>query len=133
MRRIGFRSIGGPSWTTPDGLSTGPCGKYLLPKKNAIPITAIHFRDIEIDLPDTAATAERPVKEDERQLWEAMRAKGAFNELSTETARETAARLGIHRKRARYLLGKWAARGWYKWGVCIDMGWLTPEGMAAKR
>ena len=37
--------------------------------------------------------------------------------------------IGINRKRAHYLLSKWAKRKWYEYGVALDMGWLTPEGV----
>lgn len=43
--------------------------------------------------------------------------------------RETIAGLNMHRKRAAYILEKWVGRGWYDYGVCVDLGWLTPEGM----
>ena len=36
----------------------------------------------------------------------------------------------MHYKRAWYLLNKWAEKGWYDWGVTLDMGWLTEEGVA---
>jgi len=29
-----------------------------------------------------------------------------------------------------YLLRKWAKRGWYEYGVTLDLGWLTTEGIA---
>jgi hypothetical protein len=32
------------------------------------------------------------------------------------------------RKRAMYLLDKWADKGWYEYGVSVDLGWLTDEG-----
>lgn len=33
-------------------------------------------------------------------------------------------------KRAWYILEKWAGkRGWYEYGVCVDLGWLTPRGL----
>ena len=34
-------------------------------------------------------------------------------------------------KRALFLLKKWTAKGWYDYGTVIDMGWLTPDGVAA--
>lgn len=36
--------------------------------------------------------------------------------------------LGIHHKRLAYILLKWADRGWYDYGVNVELGWLTPEG-----
>ncbi|MDI6808289.1 MAG: hypothetical protein QME66_04810 [Candidatus Eisenbacteria bacterium] len=34
----------------------------------------------------------------------------------------------IHHKRAYYLLEKWIGRGFYEYGVSLDLGWLTREG-----
>lgn len=34
----------------------------------------------------------------------------------------------IHLKRAGYLLDKWTGKGWYDYGVSLDLGWLTPSG-----
>lgn len=31
-------------------------------------------------------------------------------------------------KRKIYLLEKWCDKGWYEYGVCVDLGWLTPKG-----
>lgn len=36
----------------------------------------------------------------------------------------------MHYKRAWYLLDKWSSKGWYDWGVTLDLGWLTDEGIA---
>lgn len=36
----------------------------------------------------------------------------------------------LNHKRAWFLLGKWADKGIYEYGVCLDLGWLTPEGVA---
>ena len=30
----------------------------------------------------------------------------------------------IHVKRAWYLLSKWADKGWYDYGVSLDLGWM---------
>lgn len=49
------------------------------------------------------------------------------------SVRDVIARMGINGKRACYLLGKWAGKGWYEWGVCIDLGWLTPLGQYEAR
>lgn len=35
----------------------------------------------------------------------------------------------MHRKRAWYLLDKWASKGWYDYGVTLDLGWPTPIGI----
>lgn len=36
----------------------------------------------------------------------------------------------IHHKRAWYLLEKWTDKGWYEFGVTLDLGWLTEKGEA---
>lgn len=37
-------------------------------------------------------------------------------------------------KRCMYILEKWVEKGWYDYGVSLDLGWLTEEGKAeAKR
>lgn len=36
----------------------------------------------------------------------------------------------LHHKRAWHLLSKWTDKGWYEYGVSLDLGWLTPEGKA---
>jgi len=35
----------------------------------------------------------------------------------------------LHIKRAWYLLKKWHGKGWYEYGVTLDLGWMTEEGM----
>jgi hypothetical protein len=36
----------------------------------------------------------------------------------------------MHHKRAWRILEKWSRRGWYEYGVSLDLGWLTPAGRA---
>jgi hypothetical protein len=36
-------------------------------------------------------------------------------------------------RRAVYLLRKWAGKGWYDYGVSVDLGWLTEKGREAAR
>jgi len=43
--------------------------------------------------------------------------------------REMQERHGMAEKRCLFLLDKWAGRGWYDYGTCVDGGWLTPEGL----
>jgi hypothetical protein len=33
-------------------------------------------------------------------------------------------------KQAWATLEKWTDKGWYEYGVTLDLGWLTPEGIA---
>lgn len=35
---------------------------------------------------------------------------------------------GMPPKRAYYILRKWAKLGFYSYGVCLDLGWLTERG-----
>lgn len=35
----------------------------------------------------------------------------------------------ISYKRALYLLRKWTNKGWYDYGVSVDLGWLTSMGV----
>ncbi len=36
----------------------------------------------------------------------------------------------INHKRARSLLEKWFKKGWYDFGVTLDLGWLTSKGIS---
>lgn len=35
----------------------------------------------------------------------------------------------IHHKRCWYLLNKWVNKGFYEYGVTLDLGWLTDKGV----
>ena len=35
----------------------------------------------------------------------------------------------MHPKRAWYILSKWSKKDWYGWGVTLDLGWLTANGI----
>jgi hypothetical protein len=37
----------------------------------------------------------------------------------------------IPQKRAWYLLEKWCKKGWYDYGVNLELGWITEEGNKA--
>jgi hypothetical protein len=39
----------------------------------------------------------------------------------------------MHYKRAWYLLDKWTRKGWYDYGVTLDLGWLTEKGKEKAR
>jgi hypothetical protein len=68
------------------------------------------------------------VKPDERELLLALARMpdGVF-------PRDLPALRKLPRKRAAYLLGKWADRGWYDYGVSLDLGWLTASGVVKAR
>lgn len=65
------------------------------------------------------------IKPDERAFWLRIVSEG-------KTPRQIIAEPGfpIAEKRALYLLQKWADAGLYEYGVCVDLGWATPEGIA---
>lgn len=35
---------------------------------------------------------------------------------------------GWNWKRCAYLLEKWSSKGWYEYGVSVDLGWLETKG-----
>jgi hypothetical protein len=35
----------------------------------------------------------------------------------------------LNYKRAWFLLGKWGTKGWYEYGVTLDLGWMTDKGL----
>lgn len=39
----------------------------------------------------------------------------------------------LHPKRAWFLLEKWTGKGWYDYGVAVDLGWFTDEGAEQAR
>ena len=45
------------------------------------------------------------------------------------TPRAIAAMLNMNPKRSWYLCQKWTDKGWYDYGVSVDTGWLTPQGV----
>jgi len=36
----------------------------------------------------------------------------------------------INHKRAMFILEKWCRKNWYEYGVTLDLGWMTPLGLA---
>lgn len=55
------------------------------------------------------------MRDDEKQLWEAL--------LAGESPRDAGRRLGIPSKRVIYLCEKWSKQGKYEYGVSADLGW----------
>lgn len=45
-----------------------------------------------------------------------------------ETPRDIIQQFPINHKRAWYILEKWTSKGWYSYGVNLELGWITPEG-----
>ena len=51
----------------------------------------------------------------------------ARNRLGQETVRDIGIRLGMDSKRVCYLCQKWSDKGWYEYGVSVDLGWWEGE------
>lgn len=69
------------------------------------------------------------MKEDELKMLKAVVSLYDIDLIERrQSPREVIYDLGIHHKRAWYLLEKWSSKGWYDYGVCLDLGWLTSEG-----
>lgn len=80
------------------------------------------------------------MKEDEKQFLKAVYERvtcykltgkeriGLFGEPIRPCVRDVIKELGMNEKRALYLLDKWDSKGWYNWGVTIDLGWLEEKG-----
>jgi hypothetical protein len=66
------------------------------------------------------------MKPDEVTLLLAVAAKSA-----EASVRDVVQASGIHHKRCLYLLQKWCGKGWYSYGVSLDLGWLTEKGKEA--
>ena len=64
------------------------------------------------------------VKSDEIKFYAFLRSALARNE--TPRAAIGSPDCPVSHKRAWYLLNKWAGRGWYEYGVTLDLGWFTP-------
>lgn len=67
------------------------------------------------------------IKQDEKQLLEAMQTHSISGIRIPDLVRD----LGMHEKRAMYIMEKWAGRGLYDYGIHVMGGWLTPEGKEA--
>lgn len=66
------------------------------------------------------------MKPDEREFLRAVYQKpeGVF-------VRDLIGSIDMPNKRCWYLLDKWVSKGWYEYGVALDLGWLTDKGKAA--
>lgn len=72
------------------------------------------------------------MRSDERALLVEFAARGGRPSVAPHASlRATGADLGMHRKRVWYLAEKWSRKGWYEYGVAVDMGWLEPAGFEA--
>ena len=69
------------------------------------------------------------MKDDERLLPQKLRERGPI-ELDLPSAWDIAQSIGMHYKRARYILRKkWPSKGWYEYGISWRAGWLEDEGL----
>lgn len=82
-------------------------------------------------------------KQDENWFWSLLQEAHDQNYKSRErfigggprpvmiTPRDIMARpeFSIPFKRACMMLDKWAGKGWYDYGVTLDLGWITTEGL----
>ncbi|MFI5297387.1 MAG: hypothetical protein ACHREM_04755 [Polyangiales bacterium] len=81
--------------------------------------------------PTVKAEEKATMKPDERELFLRVAALPPFPRGPADgSARSEADAMGMHWKRADYIFEKWAARGWYDYGVSASLGWLTEEGKA---
>lgn len=71
------------------------------------------------------------MKEDERQFLVTLAAERPCQLAIGPYATDIGKRLGMHWKRAEYLLDKWTGKGWWECGVTLRSGWLTEKGLAA--
>lgn len=68
------------------------------------------------------------MKPDERDFLRMVAALGRYEFVRDLINRDD---FPMHHKRAWYLLRKWTERGWYAYGVSLDLGWLTEAGRTA--
>lgn len=66
------------------------------------------------------------MKPDEIALYKVI-----CNRRFHETIRDAIDTIDIPPKRVRYILNKWADKNWYDYGIDLDLGWMTPEGIEA--
>lgn len=71
------------------------------------------------------------MKDDERQFLRDAIAARATGECVRDFINSD--RCVIHHKRAWYLLEKWVRKSWYDYGVSLDLGWFTEEGITASK
>jgi len=73
------------------------------------------------------------IKKDEQWFFNLVKKRvgvaGGIGRLTDAREIINTPKFPIHYKRAWYLLEKWTCRGWYEYGVTLDLGWMTPEGM----
>ena len=68
------------------------------------------------------------LKEDEIYFWNLIKKELSTSEKTVQDI-INGKDFSMHYKRVWYLLEKWSQKGWYDYGVSIDLGWITPEGL----
>lgn len=70
------------------------------------------------------------MKNDEQQFLIQVYQQCGKDDTKRKTPRELIYADGfpMHYNRAGYILEKWADKGWYDYGVNIELGWLTEDG-----
>jgi len=68
------------------------------------------------------------MKQDEKLLLKALLEIPDDARYPYKFARDLGLELGLHWKRTAYLCEKWTRKGWWEYGVSVDLGWFTPEG-----
>ena len=63
------------------------------------------------------------MKPEERRLLLAIARRS-----SDKSVRDICHETGVY-KQNLYYLSKWARKGWYDYGVSLDLGWLTAAGI----
>jgi hypothetical protein len=68
------------------------------------------------------------MKDDEKQLLILISQKCKIKEYSVRDLINSGL-CAIHHKRCWYLLDKWSSKNLYDYGVSLDLGWLTEDGI----
>ena len=64
----------------------------------------------------------KAMKEDEKNLLLTLWETGLTPRVANREI------LHMNHKRMWYILHKWTKKGWYDWGVSVELGWLEDEG-----
>jgi len=70
------------------------------------------------------------IKDDERQLFSALKLAAAYQPFNPIRIPELADGIGMNEKRAWRIVEKWNSKGIIDYGVSPNAVWLTPEGAA---
>lgn len=73
------------------------------------------------------------MKPDEKEFLLALFVEAEKPLMVRKPTREVGAGVGIPPRRVAYICEKWSRKGWYNYGVSVDMGWLEAPGLEAAR